>query len=447
MKPLLNQKQESLNFTVQGGTKLSGSISVNGAKNSAMGILCASLLNKGITTLHNMPRIEEVSRILEVFESIGVTLKWISNSSLEIRTPKEFNLEGINRLSATKTRSVIMMMGALLFQVDEFLIPYSGGCKLGKRTIAPHLSMLEGFGAQIEVLTKDYKVSRTNEGLLERIILRERGDTVTENAIIAAALSNREIEIRFGTSNYMVSDTAKFLQKLGVKITGIGTTTYRVKGTKSINRNISYHIMEDPIEAISFITAAIITKSEITVEKCPLDYIEFELEKLKEMGLEFNTLKKYKSREGFDLVDLKILGKSKLKTVIDAKIECQPFPHLNADSLPFFALICTQAKGRTLIHDWMYENRAIYLTELSKLGANVELVDTHRVFISGPTKFSPADITSPPALRPAVLLLFAMMAAPKNETSILRNIYSIARGYEDFANRLNSIGAKITVAG
>ena len=120
-----------------------------------------------------------------------------------------------------------------------------------------------------------------------------------------------------------------------------------------------------------------------------------------------------------------------------------PFPGLNIDNLPFFAIIAATAKGRTLIHDWVYENRAIYLTELTKLNANVQLVDPHRLYIEGPTKWKPAESITPPALRPAVVILLGMLAAPG--TSTLRNVYSINRGYEDLARRLNSIGAKITV--
>ena len=133
---------------------------------------------------------------------------------------------------------------------------------------------------------------------------------------------------------------------------------------------------------------------------------------------------------------------STLEASVD-KIHPMPFPGLNIDNLPFFALIAATAKGRTLIHDWVYENRAIYLTELSKLNAKVELVDPHRVYIEGTTRWKPAEIVTPPALRPAVGILLAMLAAPG--VSTLRNIYSINRGYEDLARRLNSLGAKITV--
>jgi UDP-N-acetylglucosamine 1-carboxyvinyltransferase len=120
-----------------------------------------------------------------------------------------------------------------------------------------------------------------------------------------------------------------------------------------------------------------------------------------------------------------------------------PFPGLNIDNLPFFAAIAAVAKGRTLIHDWVYENRAIYMTELTKLNAKVELLDPHRVYIEGPTKWKPAEIITPPALRPAVVIMMGMLAAPG--VSTLRNIYSISRGYEDLANRLNTLGARITV--
>jgi UDP-N-acetylglucosamine 1-carboxyvinyltransferase len=125
------------------------------------------------------------------------------------------------------------------------------------------------------------------------------------------------------------------------------------------------------------------------------------------------------------------------------KIHSLPYPGINADNLPYFVPIACVTKGRTLIHDWMYENRAIYYTEMTKVGAQVELADPHRLYVDGPTKFRAADVVCPPALRPASLLLIGMLAS--NGTSILRNIYTIQRGYEDLAERLNSLGAQIIV--
>ena len=130
-------------------------------------------------------------------------------------------------------------------------------------------------------------------------------------------------------------------------------------------------------------------------------------------------------------------------TALEEKIECRPYPGLNMDNLPFFAIIASQAHGRTLLHDWPYEKRAIYTKDIDKLGANTELVDPHRLYITGVTKLKPAEVICPPALRPAAILLIGMLAA--EGVSTLRNIYSINRGYEDIVGRLNSLGAKISI--
>jgi UDP-N-acetylglucosamine 1-carboxyvinyltransferase len=257
---------------------------------------------------------------------------------------------------------------------------------------------------------------------------------------MAAALYDGTTTIRNASPNYMVQDMCFYLQKLGVKIEGIGTTTLKVRGVRHINQNVEYFISEDPIEAMSFIAAALVTNSEITIKRAPIEFIEIELAILDNMGLKREISPEYKARNGETrLVDIKVLH-SRLQAPKD-KLHSMPFPGVNMDNLPLLGLIATVANGRTLIHDWTYENRAIYFTELSKLNAKIELVDPHRVYITGPTKWRPAEIISPPALRPSVVIMLAMLAAPGQST--LRNVYSINRGYEDFANRLNTLGADI----
>ncbi len=259
---------------------------------------------------------------------------------------------------------------------------------------------------------------------------------------MAAALNDGITTIRNASPNYMIQDLCFYLEKLGVKIEGIGTTTLVVQGVRDINKNIEYAPAEDPIEAMSFIAAAIVTKSEITIERAPIEFLEIELKFLENMGFQYEMTDEYTALNGRTrLVDISTKV-SQLKAPVD-KIHPMPFPGLNIDNLPFFALIAATAKGRTLIHDWVYENRAIYLTELNKLNAKVELVDPHRIYIEGPTRWKPAEIVTPPALRPAVVILLAMVAAPG--ISVLRNVYSINRGYEDLANRLNTLGANITI--
>lgn len=433
-----------LNLRVHGGHKLRGTIETKTSKNAAVALLCASLLNKGKTTLRRVARIEEVNRILEVLNSIGVKTRWLNEENdLEIIPPKKLSLDKMDVDAAKRTRSIIMFLGPLLHQYKEFKIPFAGGCNLGTRTVEPHLAGLREFGMSVNVApgTDYYKIKTPRIKTPERaIILTERGDTTTENILMAAALSDKETIIRNASPNYMVQDLCFYLQKLGVKIDGIGTTILRVRGLSKINKNVEYFVSEDPIEAMSFIAAGVVTNSEITVSRAPIEFLELELATLREMGLKFELSSEYAARNGKTrLVDVN-LKKSKLIASRN-KLHSMPFPGVNIDNLPFLGLIATIADGRTLVHDWVYENRAIYFTELTKLNAQIELVDPHRVYITGPTHWRAADIVAPPALRPSVVVLLAMLATPG--TSILRDVYNINRGYEDFYQRLNGLGARI----
>lgn len=435
-------KSGKMNFRVHGGDRLRGSIEVKTSKNAAVGLLCASLLNKGKTTLHRVARIEEVNRIIEVLTSIGVKIRWLENNDLEIIPPARLDLDNMDISAAKKTRTVIMFLGPLLHQYNDFKLPFAGGCNLGTRTVEPHLVGLSAFGMDVVAAPNtDYYHATVHEKNTDKaILLTERGDTVTENIIMAAALHPGVTTIRNASPNYMVQDVCFFLEKLGVKIDGIGTTTLRITGKKSIDLNVDYYPSEDPIEAMSLIAAGIVTDSEITIQRCPIEFIEIEMAILENMGLAYEISDEYFARnERTRLVDITV-KKSRLTAPKD-KLHAMPFPGVNMDNLPFLGLIATAAKGRTLVHDWSYENRAIYFTELSKLNATIEMVDPHRVYITGPTKWKPADIVAPPALRPSVVILLAMLAAPGE--SILRDVYSINRGYEDFANRLNALGAHI----
>ncbi|TSC81857.1 MAG: UDP-N-acetylglucosamine 1-carboxyvinyltransferase [Parcubacteria group bacterium Gr01-1014_20] len=430
----------AINFKIEGGQKLSGTITTNTSKNSAVSLLSASLLNNGKTTLKGMPRIEEVFRIIEVLDSLGVNTKWDGND-LEINPPKEISLEKINSESANKTRSVLMLLGPLSHIFSKFTLPHAGGCHLGQRTVRPHLYALEKLGVKIKTTKTDYEVGVKKLKPAE-IVLYESGDTVTENVLMAAAKIPGRTVIKFASANYQVQDLCYFLEKLGVKIDGIGTTTLTVHGVSDINQNVEFYPSEDPIESMLFLSIAATTNSTLVIERCPIDFLELELLKLEKMGFKFKLSKAYKSRNGHtNLVDIKTLP-SKL-VALEEKIYARPFPGLNIDNLPFFVPIATQAKGQTLIHDWVYENRAIYYMELVKLNADIILADPHRVFINGPSELKGAEVVCPPALRPAVIILIAMLAA--KGTSILRNVYSINRGYEDLVNRLNKLGAKIKI--
>lgn len=437
-KNLLSPNPGSMNLEIIGGKKLSGTIQTNTSKNGAVVLLCASLLNKGTTTLRHMPRIEEVHRLIEVLESIGVKIEW-QDSDVIITPPKKFDLSKIDVEAARKTRSIVMFIGPLIHHLRQFALPQSGGCKLGSRTVRPHFYALEHFGVGITTTADAFKINMAPKCPAE-IILYESGDTVTENALMAAALSGCTTVIKYASSNYMVQELCAFLRICGVTIEGVGTTTLTVTGVKQIKTNLEYTLSEDPTDSMFFLAASILTNSALTITRCPIDFLELELLKLEKMGFQYTKSKEYLSHNGLTrLIDIKTKP-SKL-TALTEKIYARPYPGLNIDNLPFFAVIATQATGATLIHDWVYEKRAIYFTELDKLGAETMLADPHRIYITGPTPLHANEMICPPALRPATILLIGMLGA--KGTSVLRNIYSINRGYENLVDRLTSLGAEV----
>lgn len=439
-RDIVSFNSTNLGFEIEGGIELNGELTMKTSKNASVAILAGSLLNKGTTYIEQVPRIEEVFRLIEVLESIGVSVKWVKNTDLEIKPPAKLKLENIDIEAAKKTRSIIMFMGSLMHYYKEFSLPYAGGCHLGKRTIAAHQYALEQFGLSIETVTGEYKVTvkKVHPG---SVTMYEMGDTATENTLLAAAMTEGKTTIRFASSNYMVQDLCLFLQKLGVKIDGIGTATLVVHGIKEINKRVKYSPAEDPLEAMLFITVAAVTNSSILLKRCPIDFLELELLKLQKMGLKFSLSEVYFAKNGHTrLVDITTQKHEKLVALED-KIHPLPYPGINIDNLPFFVPIAMMAEGETLIHDWVFEDRALYFTELNKLGGDIRLLDPHRVMVDGPTRFKPAEVICPPALRPATIILAAMLGAPGK--SILRNVYSINRGYEALAERLRELGANI----
>ena len=252
--------------------------------------------------------------------------RWFNESDLEIIPPAELDLEHIDEAAARRTRSVIMFLGPLLHRSDVFELPYAGGCNLGTRTVEPHMSALRPFGLEVKATDGSYH-ARVNP-LVEPtrpIVLTERGDTVTENALMAAALHPGTTVIRNASSNYMVQDLCFFLQRLGVDIQGVGTTTLTVTGCTGIDVDVDYAPSEDPIEAMSLLAAAIVTNSSITIERVPIEFLEIELATLEEMGFQYSRSAEYVADNGHTrLVDI-TTKPSELHAPLD-KIHPMPFP-------------------------------------------------------------------------------------------------------------------------
>jgi UDP-N-acetylglucosamine 1-carboxyvinyltransferase len=194
-----------------------------------------------------------------------------------------------------------------------------------------------------------------------------------------------------------------------------------------------------------FFALAATTRSALTIKRCPIDFLELELLTLKYMGLSYDRSDAYLSENGHTkLVDIAI-HRAKQLIAPEDKIAARPYPGINIDNLPFFVPVATQAEGRTLIHDWVYEERAIHYMAMNKLGADLVLADPHRVYVTGPTPLKAAKIKAPPALRPATILLIGMLAA--DGESELENVYPINRGYENLHERLRTIGASVEAIG
>jgi UDP-N-acetylglucosamine 1-carboxyvinyltransferase len=429
------------NFEIIGGKRLKGEVTVNGSKNAAVALIMGSLINKGKTTLKNVPQIEEVNRLVEVLESVGVKIK-SKGRDLIIIPPEKINVEKIDRQAAKKTRSIILMIGALAGKLKNYTIPQAGGCRLGSRTVKPHLFALENLGMKIKTKSKGFAISVDKLKPARKIVLYEAGDTTTENILLAAAQAPGRTIIRLASANYMVQDLCFFLEKLGINIRGIGTMTLEIEGRKEIKRDIIYEISEDPIEAMFFLSIAAATASGILIKRCPIEFLDLELLKLEKMGFKYKISREYLARNGkTKLVDIRTRP-STFKALEEKIHPAAPSSAgINIDNLPFFVPIAMNAKGKTLIHDWVYENRAGYFAELNKLGAKIKLIDPFRVYVEGPSSLKGAKISCPPALRPAAIILVAMLAAKGK--SVLENVYAINRGYENLEGRLQKLGAEI----
>jgi UDP-N-acetylglucosamine 1-carboxyvinyltransferase len=334
-----------------------------------------------------------------------------------------------------------MFIPALAHLLGNFELPAPGGCDLGKRSLGAHIDALARLGIHISGSTDGHSYQVASDALYPaEIVMYEASDTGVENVLMAAAKIPGVTTIKFASANYMVQDLCVFLQSLGVQIEGIGTSTLVVHGIVDINADIIGYPSEDPIESMFFISLAATTHSELSITRCPIDFLELELMTLESMGLKYTRTTCYLAENNHtNLCDITIYPS--LLHAPSEKIAPRPYPGINIDNLPFFVPIATQATGRTLIHDWVYDGRAIHYMEMKKLGADMVLADPHRVFIEGPTPLHGAVIDAPPALRPATILLIGMLAA--SGESELRNVYPISRGYERLHERLNALGASI----
>jgi UDP-N-acetylglucosamine 1-carboxyvinyltransferase len=411
-------------FLIQGGIPLSGEVEISGSKNEAGPILAASLLTEECE-IENFPLISDILGEIELLKQMGAEIEKLGEKKIKIKT-KNLDPSKIPIDLFEKMRISVLLIGPLLAKFKNFKVPHPGGDKIGLRPISTHLKAFQDFGIKIEEKEGFYyfETPKNLEG--KRIILKEFSVTATENLMMLAALTPGKTKIEIAASEPHVQNLGKFLKKLGVEIEGIGTHTLIITGKEKLSGN-NFVIGPDPIETGTFLIALAITGGKGTIKNVNPDDLLFFLEKMKEIGVNF------KIENNQILVEPSLNFKA-------TKIQALPHPGFPTDLQPQSSVLLTQAQGKSLIHEPLYENRFQHLHELRKMGADIEITDPHRALIFGKTPLRGSKLNGTDIRTSASLILASLIA---KEKSIIEGVSQIERGYEKFEEKLRKLGAQI----
>jgi len=415
----------SNNFLIQGGVPLKGEVTISGNKNSAGAILAAVLLTKEESIINNIPQITDVLDQIEILKQIGVKAEWLSKNKLKI-DPSNINPDKLPFDLFQKTRVSILLIGPLLARFKKIKIPHPGGCKIGKRPITTHLQALKDFGVIIKE-NKDFYILEIPQNLKgKKIVLREFSVTATEIIMMLAALAKGKTIIEIAAAEPHVQDLGKILEIMGVNIKGTGTHTIEIEGKKEL-KGAEFTICPDFMEAGTFLIAFAITGGAGIIKNVNPDHLTFFLEKAKEIGIKF---KAYSNEI--------IVNSSKNFKAI--KVQTLPYPGFPTDLQPQISALLIQAKGKSFIHEPLYDNRFQHLQELKKMGADIEIVNPYQALIFGKQKLIGKKVNSSDIRSGAALVLAGLIA--EGET-LIENISQIERGHEKLDEKLRKLGAQI----
>ncbi|HEX5429662.1 MAG TPA: UDP-N-acetylglucosamine 1-carboxyvinyltransferase [Patescibacteria group bacterium] len=411
-------------FIITGGKPLAGEIKVSGSKNAIVALMAASLLTQDECVITNVPEISDVQSLIEILKELGVQVEY-GKHKLVIRAE---NIAKVNPSAELvgKLRGSILLLGPILARKHEVDFPFPGGDLIGKRPINAHTDAFKNLGALVDTSNGTLKITADNlKG--SKVVLTETSVTATENIMLAAALAEGPTTIKLAAMEPHVQQLGLFLKKMGAKIKGVGTPTITIEGVDKLH-GAKIKVIPDDNEASSLITMAAVCGMDVKVSKLEPEHLEDYLLKLKTMGVNFEV--------GEDYVRVK-----KSDTLMGiAKLQCGFYPKLNSDYIPPMSVLATQATGETVIYDWMYENRTGYATELNKMGAQIEVLDPHRVKIAGPTKLHEASLSAGDLRMGMTLVIAALIAEGKSE---INDVHHIDRGYENLEKRLRMLGADI----
>src|SRR3989338_7777629 len=410
-------------FVIQGGKKLSGEIRVAGSKNAMFPLFAASLLTDQECQFTNVPEIKDTEVMVELLRDLGAEVA-VSAHAVSIKAAVLSKSE-LDADLAAKLRGSIVLLGALLARTGKARIAFPGGDPIGKRPVDSHLAAFKALGA--EVSTNGYIDLTAPKLVGSKIIMEESSVTATENLILAAARAEGTTIIKLAATEPHVQQLCEFLNKMGGKISGIGTTTIIIEGVDKLS-GAAIEIIPDSNEAASFITMAAATKSDIKVSHLNPDFLDDFLLTLRKMKISMEV--------GPDYVHVL----TPTEEYAGPKIQCGLYPKLASDDIPPLAVLATQASGESLVYEWLYENRLGYIEPLKQMGAKAEILDPHRVKIIGPRALHAQRANSYDIRMGMTLVIAGLVAGGSSE---IGDIHHVDRGYEHLEERLQKIGADI----
>ncbi|MBN2595975.1 UDP-N-acetylglucosamine 1-carboxyvinyltransferase [Labilibaculum sp.] len=428
-------------FEIIGGKSLKGELTPQGAKNEALQILCATLLTEEKVTIHNIPNILDVNKLIELLSELGVKVNQESKNTYSFEA-KNINLDYLNSpefaSKGSSLRGSIMIIGPLLARFGKGYIPRPGGDKIGRRRLDTHFLGFEKLGAKFNFNQNEnfYRVeAKELKGCY--LLLDEASVTGTANIIMAAVMAKGTTTIYNAACEPYIQQLCKMLISMGAKISGVGSNLLSIEGVTSLH-GCEHRVLPDMIEIGSFIGLAVMTKSEITIKDVAYHELGMIPAAFKRLGVKMELrgddiyIPKQENYQIETFIDGSIL------TIADA-----PWPGLTPDLLSVFLVVATQAKGSVLIHQKMFESRLFFTDKLIDMGAQIILCDPHRATVIGLNQkqgLRPTTMVSPD-IRAGVALLIAALSADGKST--IHNIDQIDRGYENIDLRLNAIGASI----
>lgn len=428
-------------FVIEGGAKLSGDLTPQGAKNEALQILCAVLLTPEKVTIHKVPDIRDVNKLIELLASMGVEVKYIGHESYEF-CAKNVDIDYLEtqefRTKASSLRGSIMILGPLLARFGKGKISKPGGDKIGRRRLDTHFIGFQKLGARFlyEKQTGMYHIDASHlEGCY--MLLDEASVTGTANILMAAVMAKGKTTIYNAACEPYLQQLCRMLNAMGAKISGVGSNLLTIEGVDGLS-GTEHTMLPDMIEIGSFIGLAAMTQSELTIKDCRID----------QLGLIPDTFKRLGIHMEFRGDDIFIPSQERyeIETFIDGSIMTIAdaiWPGLTPDLLSIVLVVATQAKGTVLVHQKMFESRLFFVDKLIDMGAQIILCDPHRATVIGlnrQQKLKGIRMTSPDIRAGQALLIAALSAEGR---SIIDNVEQIDRGYQHIDTRLNALGAHI----